>query len=98
MIPQEGISLKPAFEGKPFAGHDVIYWEHQGNRAVRKGDWKIVSSYPGNEWELYNLKDDRTELTNVAGTLPDKVKELSALYVTWADRAGVVEWASLQKQ
>ncbi|HEY5745068.1 MAG TPA: arylsulfatase [Chryseolinea sp.] len=96
LIPQEGLSLKDAFEGKPYTGHDAIYWEHQGNRAVRKGDWKIVSFYPENKWELYNLKDDRTELKNLAASNPDKLRELVALYETWATRAGVVEWASLQ--
>ena len=96
LIPQEGLSLKDAFEGKPYAGHDAIYWEHQGNRAVRKGDWKIVSFYPENKWELYNLKDDRTELRNLAASNPDKLRELIALYEAWATRAGVVEWASLQ--
>ena len=98
LIPQEGISLKAAFENKEYKGHDVIYWEHQGNRAVRKGDWKIVSFYPENVWELYNVKDDRTELHNLAASNPEKLKELTVLYESWAGRAGVVEWASLQSK
>ncbi len=96
LIPQEGISLRPAFENKTFAGHDVIYWEHQGNRAVRKGDWKIVSFYPDNVWELYNVKNDRTELNNLAAQDPEKLNELIALYDAWTKKAGVVEWATLQ--
>lgn len=97
LIRQEGLSLKAAFDGKPYVGHDAIYWEHQGNRAVRKGDWKIVSFFPENRWELYNLKEDRTELHNVASQHPEKLQELIALYDTWASRAGVVEWATLPK-
>jgi arylsulfatase len=97
LVPQEGQSLQAAFEGKTYTGHDVLYWEHQGNRAVRKGDWKIVSSYPDNVWELYNIKDDRTELHNLASGQPEKVKELENLYHAWAAKAGVKEWASLQK-
>jgi arylsulfatase A-like enzyme len=69
----------------------------RANRAVRKGDWKIVSSYPDNQWELYNLKDDRTELHDLASTQQDKLNELITLYNAWAAKSGVVEWASLQK-
>ena len=97
LIPQAGLSLKDALAGKPYAGHEAIFWEHQGNRAVRKGDWKIVSWYPQNTWELYNIKDDRTELHNLNATQPEKVRELSALYDAWAARSGVVAWASLQR-
>lgn len=97
LIPQEGISFRPALENKEWKGHDVIYWEHEGNRAVRKGDWKIVSFYPENKWELYNIKEDRTELTNLAIVNPEKVAELNELYTIWAKRAGVVEWATLKK-
>jgi arylsulfatase A-like enzyme len=92
----EGLSLRPVLEGKPWAGHDVIYWEHQGNRAVRKGDWKIVSFYPENRWELYNLKEDRTELHNQASTNPAKLSELAGLYDAWAKRAGVLDWENIK--
>lgn len=98
LIPQEGNSLKPVFENKPYTGHDAIFWEHQGNRAVRQGDWKIVSFYPENVWELYNIKDDRTELNNLATSRPEKLRELVKLYDQWASRAGVVPWAALQNQ
>lgn len=98
LISQEGISFKPALESKEWKGHEVIYWEHEGNRAVRKGDWKIVSFYPENRWELYNVKADRTELNNVVVSNPEKLNELAALYETWAKRAGVVDWAELNKK
>lgn len=97
LIPQEGISFKPALQNKLWAGHDVLYWEHEGNRAVRKGDWKIVSFYPINKWELYNMKEDRTELHNLAASNPEKLKELESLYWAWAARAGVVDWATINK-
>ena len=52
-----------------------IYWEHEGNRAVRLGDWKLVSE--GNtRWELYNMKHDRTELTDLAGSYPEVLERM----------------------
>ncbi|HUC84911.1 MAG TPA: hypothetical protein VL970_06950, partial [Candidatus Acidoferrales bacterium] len=72
------------------------FWEHEGNRAVRLGQWKLVSRYPG-AWELYDMKADRTELNNLAGTRPEKVKELSELYDEWAKRCNVVPPDQLPK-
>lgn len=96
LLPQEGISFSPSFKNKEYKDHEVIYWEHEGNRVVRKGDWKIVSFFPENKWELYNIKDDRTELNNQAQQHPEKVSELNGLYHTWAHRAGVVERATIK--
>ncbi len=90
LIPLEGRSLLPAFENKPIE-REALYWEHEGNRAVRKGKWKLVSKYP-NDWELYDLQADRTELNNLAQKYPQKVKQLKALYESWAKRCGVQPW------
>ena len=68
-----------------------IFWEHQGNRAVRHGRWKLVSRWR-HGWELYDLEADRTELRNLAAARPDRVRELAALYEDWAERAGVGSW------
>jgi len=89
ITPLEGKSLVPILEGRPREGHAALYWEHEGNRAVRQGDWKLVSRHPGG-WELYDMKADRTELNNLAASHPDKVKELSELYAGWAKRVGVL--------
>lgn len=91
----DGKSLRPIFEGKERAGHEALFWEHEGNRAVRQGKWKLASRHP-HGWELYDLEADRTELHDFAKEQPEKVKELTALYETWAKGAGVVSWDSLK--
>lgn len=95
ITPAEGTSLLPLFKGKKWERKDAIFFEHEGNRAVRLGDWKLVSEYPQNHWQLYNLKADRSELNDLSSQYPQKVKELAALYEEWASRAGVVPFAQL---
>jgi arylsulfatase len=97
IAPAAGLSLRNVLEGKPWAGHDVLYWEHQGNRAVRQGDWKVVSSYPENKWRLYHLGNDRTELEDLSGANPEKLRELTALYEQWAPGVGVGDWGTLSQ-
>ncbi len=63
--PQEGKSLSPILKGEKMEARETLFWEHQKNKAVRKGDWKLVSVADG-EWELYDLKADRTEINNLA--------------------------------
>jgi len=89
----EGFSMVPAFAGDPFA-REVLYWEHEGNRAVRKGNWKLVCKYPG-DWELYDMAEDRTELNDLSAAHPEIVEELSSLYDVWAKRCGVLPWEEL---
>jgi arylsulfatase A-like enzyme len=91
ITPTEGISLAPIFRAGTRKDHDVLYWEHEGNRAVRQGKWKLVSRFP-NKWELYDIEVDRTELNNLADRYPEKVNELAALYREWAKRCGVLPW------
>jgi arylsulfatase len=83
--PMEGRSLVPAFADQPIE-REALYWEHEGNRAIRVGDWKL-SALNGGKWELYNLKSDRTEMNNLAAKMPDKAQELAAAWDAWAKRA-----------
>jgi len=95
--PVEGLSLAPLLRTGNWTGHDAIFWEHEGNRAVRQGKWKLVARRKG-AWELYDLDADRTELKNVSAAHPERVKELAAKYDAWAARVGVVPWDELNRK
>ena len=86
--PMEGRSLVPTFDNRPIQ-RDAIYWEHEGNAAIRVGDWKLVRLGRGGPWELYDLKADRTELHDLAAQKPELTKQLAAQWEAWAERAGV---------
>lgn len=85
--PEEGRSLIPVLEGGTRPETTYI-WEHEGNRAIRQGDWKLVSRLPG-EWELHNMKNDRTETHDLSKEMPEKVVALAALYEKEARRIGI---------
>lgn len=89
VTPLQGVSLRPTFAGKDLKGDRTLYWEHQGNRAVRDGDWKLVAKTISGPWELYNLKDDRTESKNLAGQHPQRADQLADKWEAWAKRARV---------
>ena len=71
--------------------HDAIFWEHEGNRAVRHGKWKLVAEH-GKAWELYDLDADRTELHDVARHHLEVAADLQRRYERWAASVGVVPW------
>jgi arylsulfatase len=89
-VPLEGKSLVPVFEGRN-SEERSLFWEHEGNSAVREGKWKLVSRFPG-AWELYDMESDRTELRNIADEHPDQVNKMAADYSAWAKRVGVQPW------
>ena len=102
----EGQSLLPVLNGKKNNSDRKIYWEHEGNRAYRKGDWKIISRYINDyryfsnwefpkasreqEWELYNVKNDRFELYEVSQQYPEVLEELKKEYLEWYARVGAI--------
>jgi arylsulfatase A-like enzyme len=72
----------------------TLYWEHAGNGAIRRHDWKLVRTYPG-PWELYNLAKDPTELYDVAAENRDLAASLLADWSQWADRVGVLPFGRI---
>ena len=75
----------PPLQGRSFARcltnpaapppHETLWWCHEGHRAVRQGNWKLVAA-KGEPWELYHLSHDRTELYDAAPSQPQRVKQL----------------------
>jgi len=82
VLPHDGQSLLPIFQGRQRKGHEAIFWEYMRNKAVRRGKWKAVTIGDG-PWELFDMQADRTELNDLAKENPRKLKELAALYDKW---------------
>ena len=78
-----GMSLVPAFARDGGVKHDELWWQHEGNRAIRVGDWKLVAAGKDGPWELYDLAADRTEMHDLAKEQPDRVRDLAR---RWAAR------------
>lgn len=89
--PLEGTSLKPAFTGKPVNRKNPIFWEHEGNRAVRDGKWKLVAEKT-EKWQLYDVEKDRTELNDLSDKEPEVARKLVAKYEAWYKRVGAEEY------
>ncbi|QDU38441.1 Arylsulfatase [Maioricimonas rarisocia] len=89
VIPCEGLSMVPLFEGDSREGHESLFWEWAGNRAVRTGHWKLCWDKTVKQWELYNVVQDRTEMHNLAADHPGRVAEMSAQWREWAGRTGI---------
>ena len=94
--PMEGRSLAPALAGKKIARNDAFYWEHEGNRAVIDGKYKVVSKFP-NQWELYNLEADRCEMKDLSKTETARLATMAGRYDGWAKRCGVLPWEEVRK-
>ena len=92
----EGTSLAPAFRNDAIE-RDAIFWEHEGNRAVRQGKWKLVAKHKG-PWELYDLEADRSETNDLATSDPERLAGMQTLYEEWADRCDVEPWPPKKKK
>ena len=93
----------PAFENKGL-GREAMYWEHEGNRAVRMGKWKLVSKASKKrsflwdkvnelaleDWELFDMEQDRTEMHDVSTDNPDLVKQMADMWLVWGKETGAV--------
>ena len=89
VAPLEGVSMLSTWRGDVSADDRTLYWEHEGNAAVRRGRWKLVRKHPG-AWELYDIALDRGETTDLAREQRSVVRELSDAYAAWSGRVGVL--------
>jgi arylsulfatase A-like enzyme len=86
---REGISLAPTFTAHSLHRKQPIFWEHEGNRALRDGDWKLVAK-ENEKWELYDMSKDRSEMRDLAEKHPARVKKLTTQWDKIATRADVL--------
>jgi len=81
-----GKSLVPTMARDGSVARDHIYFHHEGNRALRVGDWKLVNESlvnqgtPEDPWALYDLSTDRFEMVDLAGEMPEKCREMQELW------------------
>tara|TARA_R110002111_G_scaffold258083_1_gene326849 strand:- start:88091 stop:89725 length:1635 start_codon:yes stop_codon:yes gene_type:complete len=94
IIPLEGTSLLATFRNPEKTENRTLYWEHEGNQAIRQGNWKLVKQHTL-DWELYNLNQDRSELNDLAKQQSKQVASMQEAWDTWAERVGVVPWEQL---
>lgn len=90
--PLEGKSLLAVLKGETTqvrTDEEPIFWEHQENKAIRMGKWKLVKSKRVPEWKLFDLDKDRSELNDVAEQFPEIKAKLLATYQTWEQKVGV---------
>ena len=86
ILPAEGQSLLPAIRGEKSQREEPIFWEWSVGKAVRKGNWKLVTHGENSPWELYNLKSDPTEINNLITLQPEIAKELEIEFQNWKTR------------
>lgn len=96
IIPMQGISLRPFLvspsPSPPVSlSHRLLFWMHEGNRALRSGPWKLVKKFKG-PWELYNIDDDRTEQQDLITKFPALSQHLIRQWEDWAASSFVDEW------
>ncbi|MBE9663978.1 arylsulfatase [Mucilaginibacter myungsuensis] len=96
IIPVEGKSMVPTFTNQEVK-REAIFWDHEMNRAVRMGKWKLVSeadlkgkTYKSHPWELYDITTDRAELNDLAAQHPDLVKKMSDMWDAYAKRTNIL--------
>lgn len=88
----QGVSLVPAFNGNSLDRKQPIFFELEGNRALRDGTWKLVAKGAAGHWELYNMQTDRSETKNVADEHPKRVRRMANKWGEMAKQYNAVPW------
>ncbi|MBM3458755.1 MAG: arylsulfatase [Armatimonadetes bacterium] len=89
LTPPDGASLLPILRGERRPPPRELFFEHDGGRALRQGDWKLVAERDSDTWKLFHLGRDRTETKDRAGDHPRRVREMAARWETVARELGV---------
>jgi arylsulfatase len=89
--PLQGESFLSLLTGEAWSRQQPIFFEHEGNCAIRLDNFKLVRKF-GHDWELYDMDVDRTELNDIAGRHAPLERDLLARYQNWAKAAGVLDW------
>ncbi|TNF46084.1 MAG: arylsulfatase [Bacteroidetes bacterium] len=99
--PLMGKSLVSLFKGEDKPVHnEPIFWEHEGNKAVRFGNYKLVMAWDDKhpeKWELYDMNKDRTEMFDLSAKMPEKVDEMKNMWEDWAQNYSVESWPKVQE-
>ena len=94
--PYTGVSMLPFLNGESETVHepdDVVAWELNDSRAVRKGDWKIIlipGRFGTGDWELFNIKNDPAERNDLSEAEPEKRNEMVAEWEKYASANGII--------
>ena len=92
--PLEGLSLQPLFQKKTLPNRK-LYWEHEGNRAIRDGKWKLVAEF-NKPWELYDISSDRSEQHDLSSEQVSRAKNMANAWDDYAARAQVIPWENIR--
>lgn len=99
ITPLVGKSLLPLIRGQRAPVHtEPIFWEHEGNKAVRLGNYKLVQYWKPDikdNWELYDLTSDRSEMHDLSASMPDRTNEMIGWYTEWAEQNNIIPWDSI---
>ena len=88
--PLQGISLLPAVNGQGGPRTSPVFWEHEGNRAIRSGQWKLVAGGEDGPWELYDMSTDRAEMHDLSTAQAERAREMAARWQQWAEANDVL--------
>jgi arylsulfatase A-like enzyme len=101
ITPLQGQSFVHVLKGDDKPIHNgPIFFEHEGNKAMRDGKYKLVSLWKeGNEydWELYDMETDRTEMNNLAETMPELLEDMKSQWMAWAESINVRTWTEIEE-
>ena len=93
LVPLQGQSFASTFRTASWNRTGPLFFEHEGNRAIRDGQWKLVSNW-GQQWCLYDMTGDRSETKDVAAARPEMVYRLAAQWNSWASQSYMDPWTA----